>query len=278
MTPHTDQDRIGTILSEFKNFPDKNKELFSFFEKEFKKKIRKSQIHLSTTNNLISYVRVYKSVNNETPDQLIDCFLNKKVLEIRATTLDILIEDYHEDIPDFKLRQPDIWMIEIIDSILKIFYTESQLASFKNHDSKDSMKLETLESRNTQPTSPSIYEHNVNHHKAQPVSDKGSDKENDSAGNGNIYKTENLREYLLQLLVDLFLKDSLALFLSQQKFKRPGNQLVLNYIYFIDIFSNYVNTEQYTIDMLYDNIERAHRMDMYNIRKFLESHKNHLRI
>lgn len=266
---YTDRDRLITILSEFRDFPERTQEVFSFFEQEFKKKIKTNIINLAATNNLISYIKIYMLVNNEMPNDAIDFFLKKKVLEIRATTLDILIEDYHENIPNFELRKPDIWMIELIDSILDVFYPDRSLSS------EDHFLKATATPKGTQlRTQDDLEKTNKKTIEYNQTDLEVYDKHQNKFIPDGAHTEENIiRTHLLQTLIDLFLKDTLSLFLSQQKFKQPGNQLVLNYVYFNEILSDYVKTGQSTINLLYNNIEQESRMEMQEIEQFLEISK-----
>ncbi|KRH94508.1 hypothetical protein M153_2350003324 [Pseudoloma neurophilia] len=233
---HLDHGRIEVLLSEFKDLPSKNDELLDFFEEQFLNKIKTSHIDSNAVDNLISYIKVYKSIKFHKPDELIDKFLNKKVLEFRAMALDILNEDYHAYDADFTLRNPDTWIKELVNEIIAMF--------FKVTDSNKSHEQQNQES-------------NL---KIMP------DDEFDNM-------KYQIRLDLLQKLVNLFQKDSIEVFIGHQKFKQPGNQLVLNYIYFREILSKYVQIDNKLIDLLYENIEIKHRIDFQKIWQFWKENK-----
>lgn len=212
-------EQINSIFSEFVDYPEKNDEIFNFFEKQFTKKIHNSTVDSSTVNILLSYIKVHKTIKNEAPENMIKTLVNKKILEIRALTLDILTDDYHEECENFKLRSPDIWIQELTKEILSVFC-------------EINIKL--------------------------PIETEKLPQ-----------KLDILRSKLLQEFINTFLKDSEEVFLSNQKFKQPGNQLVLNFVYFDRIFSQYVSVDESFTRSIYNNIEVKYKLGLDVIRRSL---------
>lgn len=85
----------------------------------------------------------------------------------------------------------------------------------------------------------------------------------------NLIKKEILTEFIRE-----FLNDSECVFLSKQKFKSLGNQLVLNFAYFCNRMSKYVSFDCNIVNKLHENIEEGERIELKDIMKFLGNYLN----
>lgn len=177
--------QLTQILTEFTDSPY-TREICTFFERQFLQKIQNHSITHEDLKILVSYTSFYKSQFHSTPHKLISKFVQKKVVEIRATILDILTDDYHEKVSNFQLRPPDKWMLRVVQEILSVFLN---FHDFSFYNSVDQLTL------------------------------SHSDHE------------------IFTIFLDEFVSDCKDVFISQKKFTRVGNQLVLNFIAFDRVIS-----------------------------------------
>lgn len=227
------QTKIYNIFKEFEAYPHKFDELLCFYESELQQRIKSKQIDRVMVDIFIDYLIFCEKIKKSYAKKLFSNLIEKKIIEIRAMTLDFLSDDYYIDCETKVLRMPDSWMIEIINDVLTIL-------QLKNNTEKDNLLK------------------NQNH--LIEISNKTNFSRN---------KHRKYRMLILETFIPEFLTNSEDVFLGQMQFKKTGNQLVLNFMYFYEIMSQYTKIERDFLFKIYQNIEENHRIKFEEISQFL---------
>lgn len=295
--------KLNHIFSEFQNYPTKHKKLLHYYQKLLHHKIKNNLITKNTFQKLIIFITFYQKLKKSKPEKLINFFIEKKILEIRATSLDLLVDDFYESF-EFELRWPDVWMVELVNDVLFLFginkddqrIKDVERISLKNNfDSKNNFNSKndtnanyisntnnTNYISNTNDTDDISITNDMNDISNNMNSENNMNSKNDmnSKNNMNSENDVNTNDFLdlklelLQILSKNLIKDSQELFLSTKKYKKIGNQLVLNFIYMRKIFSKFIKFDDSIIFKFYDNIENDCQIEFDLIVEKVEMFEN----